>query len=61
MATRSGNVSKRRLTAAAIAVLSPPAGNHPCARAGLNLEESDRRDWKGKLSLVLYLVAIVAT
>jgi hypothetical protein len=30
-------------------------------RRELNPEECDRRDWKGKLSPVLYIVAIIAT
>ena len=38
-----------------------PAGDHPHARADSILKQAIGRDWKGKLSPVLYILAIVAT
>ncbi len=42
-------------------VLRPPANNHPGAGAEFAFKEGNWTDWKGKLSPVLYLSAIIVT
>ena len=43
-------------------LLLAPAGDHPCPRAETrSLKKAIGRDWKGKLSPMLYIIAIVAT
>jgi hypothetical protein len=42
-------------------ILSPPAGKHSHAGEGSIVKDALGRDWKGKLSPVLYIVAVIAT
>jgi uncharacterized membrane protein len=49
------------LLMAAIAHYLLQPSDHPRAMAGLDPEKAVGRDWKGKLSPLLYIMAIVAT